>query len=387
MNQILLHKSGHRYGSVSLQAHMIDKTQFNQPLLDWFAANQADLPWRQNRTPYRVWLSEIMLQQTQVATVIPYYERFLGTYPTVADLAGADINDVLKLWEGLGYYSRARNLHKAAQMVVSEFDGAFPDSVAGLKQLPGIGDYTAGAVGSIAFGLDVPVVDGNVIRVLTRLFDIDDEVTKGVTKRELWSLATELIPAGQAANWNEALMDFGRTVCTSTSPQCNSCPMQTVCQAYAAGTQVERPVKRRATKKPHYDYAAAVVQNDAGEYLLAQRPFAGLLGGLWEFPGGRANSEEKLQETAVRVLKEKLSITVNTERQLTTVKHAFTHYKMTRHVFACIILSGEVEALEYEAVAWVDIEDIAAYACPVTDQKITKMLRQGGGQLSLGLRA
>lgn len=359
-----------------------DIEKYHTPLLAWFDEHQADLPWRHNRSPYRVWLSEIMLQQTQVATVIPYYERFLARFPTVEVLAAADINEVLKLWEGLGYYSRARNLHKAAQMVVNEFDGAFPETVDGLKKLPGIGNYTSGAVASMAFNQDVPVVDGNVIRVLTRWVNIADDVTKGPTKRHLWAVAQQLVPHGRAANWNEALMDLGRTVCTPVSPRCETCPVNHVCEAYALGVQAERPVKAKRKSRPHYDYAAAVIQDKQGRYLLAQRPFDGLLGGLWEFPGGRVEAQESIVDAVSRTLQEKLGLTVSPQTQLTTVQHGFTHYKMTRHVFICDVMpESTLTAVAYEEMAWVELASIDQYALPVTDQKIAKALN-GGGQLS-----
>ena len=233
----------------------------NDALIHWFEQNKADLPWRRTSDPYAIWLSEIMLQQTQVYTVIPYYERFLARFPTVQALAAASLDDVLKLWEGLGYYSRARNLHRAAQMVVNELGGVFPGTVPELLTLPGVGRYTAGAIASLAFGQDVPVLDGNVIRILTRLFDISDDVTETATKNALWVLAEQLVPAGRAGPWNEGLMELGRVVCTPQSPACGACPVAAFCAARENGVQHERPVKSPKTRTPHYDVTAAVIRH------------------------------------------------------------------------------------------------------------------------------
>ncbi|MCZ7539472.1 MAG: A/G-specific adenine glycosylase [Anaerolineae bacterium] len=199
-----------------------DYSALHDALIAWFAAHREDLPWRRSRDPYGVWVSETMLQQTQVATVIPYFERFMARFPTISALAAAPLDDVLKLWEGLGYYSRARHLHRAAQIVVAEHGGQLPSDSAALRRLPGIGRYTAGAIASLVFGADTPVLDGNVIRVLVRLFDLPDDVSQSATQRRLWALAESLIPAGRAGAWNEGLMELGRRVCTPTSPNARS---------------------------------------------------------------------------------------------------------------------------------------------------------------------
>ena len=218
---------------------------FIAPLLDWYRENAAALPWRADGDPYRVWLSEIMLQQTQVTTVIRYYERFLVAFPTVFDLAAAERDTVLKLWEGLGYYSRARNLHRAAQMVAGELGGQFPNTAEKLQDIPGIGRYTAGAIASIAFDEAAPILDGNVIRVFARLFDIDDDVTQTATKNHLWEIAEVLVPAENPGDYNQALMELGRTVCKPRNPLCEECPIRRFCEAYANGVQEQRPVKKK----------------------------------------------------------------------------------------------------------------------------------------------
>ena len=266
------------------------------PLLRWAEKHLRDLPWRvEPRDPYRVWVSEMMLQQTQVATVIPYFRRFTEHFPTVEALAAAPLDDVLKLWEGLGYYARARNLHRAARQVVAEFDGYLPDTVEELSKLPGIGRYTAGAIASIAFGRDAPVVDGNVKRVLCRVYAIRGDARQPAIQKKLWSLAAANLPKGKAGRWNEAMMELGATVCLPRSPRCDKCPLAGVCRARALGIQEKLPTKAAKKRLPHYDVTAAVIRK-RGRVLIAQRPVGGMLGGLWEFPGGKRERGEALEE-------------------------------------------------------------------------------------------
>jgi A/G-specific adenine glycosylase len=353
---------------------MVDPALLHHSLLGWFESNREDLPWRRNRTPYTVWLSEVMLQQTQVATVAPYFERFLSRFPTIDALAVAPLDDVLKLWEGLGYYSRARNLHRAAQVIVKELHGELPSTVAGLQALPGIGQYTAGAVASLAFGQDAPALDGNLIRVYTRLFDTADDITQPQTKHTLWNLARQLIPTGQAGAWNEGLMELGRRVCVPRSPRCDVCPLAEYCQAYAAGTQGARPVRRQKAAIPHYDVTAAVIQRGDGQILIAQRPLDGMLGGLWEFPGGKREPGESLPACLVREIREELGIEIEVGEQLATINHAYTHFRITLYAYLCRHLSGGPQCIDCADWVWVRLEDIDRYAFPTTDRKIIAKL-------------
>jgi A/G-specific adenine glycosylase len=357
----------------------------NNALVTWFEANKADLPWRRTKDPYAVWLSEIMLQQTQVATVIPYYERFLARFPTVDTLAAASLDEVLKLWESLGYYSRARNLHRAAQMVVDTFDGVFPSGVDDLLRLPGVGRYTAGAIASIAFGADVPLLDGNVIRLLTRLFNISDDVSLPATHTALWDLAGQLLPRGRAGAWNEGLMELGRRICTPKSPACDACPIADHCAARRLGVQNERPVKRPRARTPHYDVTAAVTRRDDGRILIAQRPPEGMLGGLWEFPGGKREPGETLPECLRREIREELGLEIAVGDQIGTVRHAYSHFRITLYAFECRPVSGEPQAIGCADWAWVTLDELERYAFPVTDQKIIAMLKDGGSQLGMDL--
>jgi A/G-specific adenine glycosylase len=345
---------------------------FTHNLLTWFNENAADLPWRQSKEAYRVWLSEVMLQQTQIETVKPYYAKFLTAYPTVYDLAAAPLDDVLKLWEGLGYYSRARNMHKAAQFVSNEMNGKFPDNAASLQQLPGIGRYTAGAIASIAFGERAPVLDGNVIRVLTRLYNIEDDVTQTSTKNRLWQLAEDLLPEQNTGDYNQAVMELGQTVCRPKNPQCAACPVQVHCAAFANGTQTERPVKKKKAPIPHYDVAAGMVWNGDGRVLIAQRPLDGLLGGLWEFPGGKQEPDETLQGCLKRELREELAIEVEVGELFTVVKHAFTHFKITLHAFTCTYIdTGTLpQMLDVKDYKWVFPQELAQYGFGKADRQV-----------------
>jgi A/G-specific adenine glycosylase len=363
---------------------MSDYAALHTALIAWFREHQADLPWRRTRDPYTVWLSEIMLQQTQVAAVIGYFERFVAKFPTVEALASASLDEVLKAWEGLGYYSRARNLHKTSKIVADELGGDIPNSVEGLLKLPGIGRYTAGAIASLAFGVDAPLLDGNVIRVLTRIFNIDADVTLAETQKKLWLLTEEILPSGQAAQWNEGLMELGRVICTPRSPDCYRCPVNEFCQAYKLGVQEQRPVKTPKAKTPHYDVTAGVIRREDGKMLIAQRPVDKMLGGLWEFPGGKRDEGESLPECLQREIDEELGIEIVVGQQIATVRHGYTHFSITLYAFECRHIGGEAQAIGCADFAWVSEDQLDAYAFPVTDRKIIAALR-AGGQIAMDL--
>ncbi len=360
--------------------------QITQPLLNWWDAGHAALPWRATRDPYAVWVAEIMLQQTQVATVIPYFERWMARFPTVQALAAASLDEVLKLWEGLGYYGRARNLHAAAQTVVNKLDGHIPNTAKELMQLKGIGRYTAGAIASIAFDEPAPILDGNVVRILSRLHDLPDDVTTTATKKKLWQLAADLVPAHRPGDFNEALMELGQTVCLSANPRCEACPVTAVCLAYQRGTQWERPVRPPRKRTPHYDVAAGVIweQNGGERFLIAQRPLNGLLGGLWEFPGGKQETGETLPQTLKREIQEELGMEITVGDHLTSIKHAFTHFRITLHAFHAVHTGGVPRHIGVANHAWVTLNDLDTYAFAVTDQKIIAALDKRGGKVARG---
>ncbi|MCB9452908.1 MAG: A/G-specific adenine glycosylase [Anaerolineaceae bacterium] len=354
---------------------------FAQSLLDWYDQRAAALPWRSTHEVYRIWLSEVMLQQTQVETVIPYYDRFLTAFPTLEALAAAPLDAVLKLWEGLGYYSRARNLHKAAQVVVNQYQGVFPATAEGLQALPGIGRYTAGAIASIAYGEITPVLDGNVIRVFARLTDLEADVTQGTVKDDLWALAARWMPSERPGDYNQALMELGRTVCKPRNPLCETCPIHAHCAAFEHGTQTERPVKKPRAVSPHYDVTAGLIWNDQGKLLIAQRPAEGLLGGLWEFPGGKVEAGESLPACLQRELREELAIEVEVGQLFTVVRHAFTHFKITLHAFTCRYVAGPPQTLGVQAWAWVKPDALAAYSFGKADRDVIQALHNRGGML------
>jgi A/G-specific adenine glycosylase len=360
---------------------MENPQRIQDALLRWWDADHADLPWRQSKDPYTIWVSEIMLQQTQIATVIPYFERWLARFPTVQALAEAPLDDVLKLWEGLGYYSRARNLHAAAQAVVRDWNGRLPPTAADLMTLKGIGRYTAGAIASIAFNEPAPVLDGNVIRVLSRLTDLPDDVTQTNTKNGLWQLAEKLVPNDRPGDFNQALMELGQQICLPAKPMCLLCPLSAHCLARQRGTQLERPVRPPRQRTPHYGVVAGIIWDKDAEvgdpqakFLIAQRPFDGLLGGLWEFPGGKLEDGETLPQALVREIDEELAMQIEVGAFVTKIKHAYTHFRITLHAFHARHLSGTPQHLGVADHAWVTLADLDSYAFAVTDRKIIAAL-------------
>jgi A/G-specific adenine glycosylase len=344
-------------------------------LLRWAARHLRDLPWRtEPRDPYRVWISETMLQQTQVVTVIPYFQRFTERFPTVQALAEAPLDDVLKLWEGLGYYARARNLHRAAQQVVAEFDGRLPDTVEALSKLPGIGAYTAGAIASLAFERDAPVVDGNVRRVLCRVYAIRGDARQPKVQRKLWAMAEMNLPKGKAGRWNEALMELGATVCLPRAPRCDECPLAQACRARVLGIQEKLPARAARQRTPHYDVTAAVIRKKE-RILIAQRPTGGMLGGLWEFPGGKVEPGESLEECLRREIREELGVEIQVGQSVARVKHAYTHFRITLHAFECRLRKGRPRAIGASDWRWVKWDELDDFAFAVTDRKIIQALR------------
>lgn len=353
------------------------RSTISDRLLQWYAASARDLPWRRTRNPYRVWVSEIMLQQTQVETVIPYYRRWLRRFPSLQALADAPLGDVLTLWEGLGYYSRARNLHRAARMLMSEFGGQLPRDAASLRRLPGIGRYTAAAIASIAFGADTAVLDGNVKRVLARVFNLADDVKSAAGEKKLWALAESLTPPKRAGDHNQAVMELGATICKPQNPACPQCPLRGMCEAERLGAQNERPVTKKKPPAPHYNVAAAIIRSN-GRVLIARRPADKLLGGLWEFPGGKREAGESLQDCLKREIWEELRMKVEAGRHRFTLKHAYTHFKITLHVFEAEWVSGKPRAVEVAAFKWVRPSQLQSYAMGKTDRAIARSIAGEG---------
>lgn len=350
---------------------------FAGALLTWMAGARRELPWRRHRTPYAVWISEVMLQQTQVATVVPYFERWLARFPDLYALADAPLDDVLKTWEGLGYYARARNLHAAAKVIVERHGGMIPTDRAALLSLPGIGRYTVGAILSIAFGQPEPILDGNVKRVLCRVLDIAGDPREPAIEDGLWQAAGELVrsaPSGQAGDFNESLIELGALVCTPAAPDCPACPVRPHCLAYARGVVQLRPAKRVRPATPYYDVVAAVVQNDEGRVLIIRRPSQGLLGGLWGFPGGVVQPDEDMQDAVRRTVQEQTGLSVAARAVVGAVKHAYTHFRITLHAFTAELEAGEARPLTCDAVRWVGPQELDVFAFPVTDRKVAQQL-------------
>lgn len=344
-------------------------------LLDWYEHNARDLPWRCDVSPYRTWISEIMLQQTQVETVIPYYSRWMARFPDIETLAAADEQDVLSVWEGLGYYSRARNLHQAARQVMVAHNGQLPRTHAALGKLPGIGPYTAAAIASIAFGEDVAAVDGNIRRVFSRLFDVSVPARSTQGERRIQELAQAYLPQGRAGDYNQALMDLGALICTPTNPDCDSCPIAEGCLARQLGLQEERPVRIPRKKIPHLTVTAAVIRQD-GLVLLAQRPPQGLLGGLWEFPGGTLEeSDPDLRACLQREIREELGVEIFIDEPFGQYNHAYTHFKITLHAFLCRLPKGEEpQPLDGQVLAWAASAELPDYPMGKVDRQIAKRL-------------
>ncbi|MGE5589047.1 MAG: A/G-specific adenine glycosylase [Bacillota bacterium] len=319
---------------------------FQQTLLDWYGRERRDLPWRQTRDPYSIWVSEVMLQQTRVETVVPYYRRFLEQFPTASALAQASPDQVLKAWEGLGYYSRARRLQEAAREVEERYGGRVPGDPEAFGALPGVGSYTAGAVLSIAFGLPVPAVDGNVMRVLSRLLLIRENTGLPAVRRGFEALAAGLVPSGRAGDFNQALMELGALVCLPRRPRCEACPVAALCRAREEGVQEALPVKDRAPAARVVPLVAAALLWQ-GRLLVRQRPGQGLLAGLWEFPNWPRQPGETDQDALLRGLTA-LGLPPLPGEPLPPVSHAFSHLRWEVQPFLCR-LGGEARYLDGEA--------------------------------------
>lgn len=353
------------------------KAGFAQALTDWYKVEHRVLPWRETTDPYAIWLSEIMLQQTQVKTVLDYYRRFLTQYPTLQALAQAPPDDVMKLWEGLGYYARCRNLQKAAQHIVEKHNGIFPNTLEEVEALPGIGRSTAGAILTFAYGQKHPLLDGNVKRVISRIFDMDQDVQQTAVINEMWQASETLLSESEEPHlYNQAIMELGATVCLPQNPRCLLCPVKPFCQACARGTQHDRPVKAAKAKTPHHTIAVGVIWKD-DQVFIQQRPEGGLLGGLWEFPGGKQETDESLTDTVLREIKEELGIQIEVGELITSVKHAYTHFKITLHAYHCQYVSGELQPQAAQAWRWVTPSELPLYAFPKANKTVLeKMLTE-----------
>jgi A/G-specific adenine glycosylase len=332
--------------------------EVRRDLLAWYRRNRRDLPWRRSRDPYAIWVAETMLQQTRVETALPYYDRFLARFPDLQSLATADSDAVLGEWAGLGYYGRARNLQVAARQVVDDWGGEMPDDVEGLRSLKGVGRYTAGAIASIAFDRPEPVVDGNVARVLARLLEIREDVKSSRVVKQLWEEAGTLVRGRSPGDLNQALMELGATVCTPRSPRCEACPISAHCRAQEAGDPEAIPAKR-PRPKPKRVEAAAVFLKRRGKVLAVRRPPRGLLGGLWELPGGELRAKEAPEMGLARAIRDRIGLELTGTEKLGTVKHVFTHRVLHLHVFRARGPAGRVRLSGFDAHRWLSPDRLA----------------------------
>lgn len=349
----------------------MDDKNFTRSILKWYDGGHRDLPWRHTRDPYRIWISEIMLQQTRAETVISYYDRFLKKYPTVHDLASADESELLKAWEGLGYYSRARSLQKAAKVIVNEHGGQLPASVEALKRLPGVGDYTSGAIASIAFNIPAAAVDGNVERVLCRYYAIEDEVGTPAVRRKVLDLAQALVPGDRSGAFANAMMEMGATLCTPRNPACLICPVRETCTGYAKGIASQLPNKKK--KKPQRVENRAVLLVFCGERVLVSKRKEALLGGLFVFPDALDLSEPG---ALCEYMEESCGVRCAYDEKLGEAKHVFTH----------IIWEMEIHALEAENMPeipdgmWVTKEELEALPLPTAVKAARKLTMERLGK-------
>jgi A/G-specific adenine glycosylase len=351
---------------------ILDKKEIQTRLLRWFNKNGRDLPWRKTTDPYAIWVSEIMLQQTQVITVIPYYQKFLKAFPTVHHLARANLSNVLKVWEGLGYYSRARNLRRASQIVSDRFRGIIPNDLKDLVSLPGIGRSTAGGILSFAFHKDAPILDGNAKRVISRLFAVSHNPARGKTEDLLWKLSEALVPEGLSNPFNQALMDLGSILCTVKEPDCASCPLRNACKAKASGKPERYPSKKIRKTIPRVESVSAVIKRD-GRVLLRQRPPSGLLGGLWEFPNWKIKEKQTLG-LGLRLrnhIKKDTGITTDVKKLIGTFRQTFSHFKLTLHVYHCQAMNAKGKG------KWVPIRDLHLLPMPRIHRRIAEKIDEG----------
>ncbi|MFB6356966.1 MAG: A/G-specific adenine glycosylase [bacterium] len=354
------------------------KQEIGSRLIKWFQNEARDLPWRMTDDPYKIWVSEIMLQQTRVGTVLDYYDSFLEQFPAVYELANADRDDVLKQWEGLGYYNRARWMHDAAQQIINEYDGEMPVDHEERLKLSGIGEYTSAAIGAFAFGQSKPVVDGNVKRVISRLFGIDNPVDRTDTERRIAHVLEEMLEGVDSpGTLSEAIMELGALVCKPGTPNCERCVVSDNCKAFKDNLQEMLPVTGDSVEKTHHEIAVGVLVK--GEHvLIARRPEDRMLGGLWEFPGGKLEGDETEVEALQRELNQEFGIEAHVGPKLDTIEHTYSHMTINLHVYVCTHGGSELERKKDEPWEWAQPENLGEYAFPGSNQSIVSTIQENG---------
>ena len=351
------------------------KTFPTQDLLRWHEKNKRDLPWRKTVDPYKIWLSEVMSQQTQIKTVIPYYLRWLEELPSIQALAEAPEGRALKLWEGLGYYNRCHNFQKAAQQICSNHNGVIPDDPDLFLKLPGVGPYILAAVMSIAFNQPLPVVDGNVLRVMTRCLEMWDDIAKSSTQKAIRQRLQDLIPTACPGDFNQAIMELGALVCSPKNPSCPRCPLSQTCRAMANGTVQSLPFRIKKKKTPLHRVALAVIVKQ-NKFLIQKRSSTGHLAGMWEFPGGKIEAGESDEEAVKRECMEELGASVTIIQKLSAVRHAYSHFKIKLTVFICRLASepATIQARQNQPIQWIGRDEIERYPFPAANHKFFKEL-------------
>ena len=341
---------------------------FNKILINWYDQKKYSFPWRNTSNPYHIWVSEIMLQQTQVNTVIPFYNSWIQRFPTLHDVAEASDEQIFKYWEGLGYYRRALHLRDACIQIIENYCAQIPDTKQELLTLKGIGDYTASAISSIAFGHPIPAIDGNVKRIMSRLLALSDFKISSLNKMQ--SFLDQQINSDRAGDFNQALMDLGRTICQPRNPKCNNCPISMFCLAFKNNQTDKFPVRSKNKKIiPHYNIGVGVIWN-GDKILITKRKKDQLLGGLWEFPGGKIQDDESIEDCIKREAKEELGITIKVKKFIIKVNHQYSHFKITLHAYHCQYIEGFIKCLQVDDWTWINPNAFSDYPFPKANHYI-----------------
>lgn len=353
--------------------------KIQQNLLAWFQENSRNLPWRRTYSPYHVWISEIMLQQTQMDRVVKYFSRWIERFPDIESIARASEEEVLKLWEGLGYYTRARNIIKTAHILIAEYNAELPSDFDLLLKLPGIGKYTAGAIMSIAFNKDYEVVDANIERVFARLFNLDKPVKDKTSHTVIHHKARELIPPGNAREHNQALMELGALVCIPKNPRCRICPLNPFCLAFQENSTGERPVVTKMSQTVFIEMTTGILSHN-GRILVQKRKPTGVWANLWEFPGGRLEPGETPEMALVREYEEETELKIGKLQKIISVQHSYTIYRVTLHCYFCSLADGRSEPVLHGAqeYRWIKPEEVSRYAFPAGHRKLIEHLKKNG---------
>ncbi len=355
----------------------IKTTSWPKALIRWYQKHRRPMPWGRRITPYRIWVGVTMLQQTRVDQMAPYFRRFMKAFPSVKALAEARADDVLRVWEGLGYYARARRLHAAAKWLHANTKSRLPTSAIAWHRLPGVGEYTAAALASICFGEPVPAVDGNVLRIAARFWGLREDVRCASARQTIARRLADVMRGVNASSFNQGLMELGAVICLPRNPLCIRCPLRPSCVAFYQGHQNRLPRKRRKTTVPHRYVAAAVIWRN-GRILITRRRSDQMLGGLWEFPGGKQEQGETLEETARREILEETGLSIRVIRPYLTIRHDYSHLRVTLTAFACQALPGRARPLHVAAVRWVRPDELANYPFPRANRRIAEAVLKEG---------